>query len=80
MVIIMKPGTKKEDIEALADTFRAQGLDDRVWFHAVETVNAGRGRAAFAENRQYPRRILKERQHAYIRAGWGPGIEEGGRP
>ena len=27
MVIIMKPGTKKEDIEALADTFRAQGLD-----------------------------------------------------
>lgn len=59
---------------------RAQGLDDRVWFHAVETVNAGRSRAAFAENRQYPRRILKERQHAYIRAGWGPGIEEGGRP
>lgn len=59
---------------------RAQGLDDQVWFHAVETVNAGRSRAAFAENRQYPRRILKERQHAYIRAGWGPGIEEGGRP
>ena len=27
MVIIMKPGTKKEDIEALAGTFRAQGLD-----------------------------------------------------
>ena len=27
MVIIMKPGTKKEDIEALADTFRTQGLD-----------------------------------------------------
>ena len=27
MVIIMKPGTKNEDIEALADTFRAQGLD-----------------------------------------------------
>ena len=27
MVIIMKPGTKKEDIEALADIFRAQGLD-----------------------------------------------------
>ena len=59
---------------------RAQGLDDRVWFASVETVNAGRGRAAFAENRQYPRRILKERQQAYIRAGWGPGIEEGGRP
>lgn len=59
---------------------RAQGLDDRVWFASVETVNAGRGRAAFAENRQYPRRILRERQQAYIRAGWGPGIEEGGRP
>ena len=59
---------------------RSQGLDDRVWFHAVETVNAGRGRAAFAENRQYPRRILKERQHAYIKAGWGPGIKEGTRP
>ena len=27
MVIIMKPGTKKEDIDALAETFRAQGLD-----------------------------------------------------
>ena len=27
MVIIMKPGTKNEDIEALAETFRAQGLD-----------------------------------------------------
>ena len=27
MVVIMKPGTKSEDIEALADTFRAQGLN-----------------------------------------------------
>lgn len=54
---------------------RSQGLDDRVWFHVVETVNAGRSAAAWKENRQYPRRILKERQHAYIKAGWGPGIE-----
>ena len=27
MVVIMKPGTKSEDIAALADTFRAQGLN-----------------------------------------------------
>ena len=58
---------------------RALGLDDRVWFDSVENVNAGRGRAAFAENRQYPRRILKERQWAYIKAGWGRGIEEEAR-
>lgn len=58
---------------------RALGLDDRVWFDSVENVNAGRGRAAFAENRQYPRRILKERQRAYIKAGWGRGIEEEAR-
>ena len=58
---------------------RALGLDDRVWFGSVENVNSGRGRAAFAENRQYPRRILKERQRAYIKAGWGRGIEEEAR-
>ena len=58
---------------------RAPGLDDRVWFGSVENVNSGRGRAAFAENRQYPRRILKERQRAYIKAGWGRGIEEEAR-
>ncbi|WP_415965451.1 transglycosylase SLT domain-containing protein [Desulfovibrio piger] len=58
---------------------RALGLDDRVWFDSVENVNSGRGRAAFAENRQYPRRILKERQRAYIKAGWGRGIEEEAR-
>ncbi len=55
---------------------RALGLDDRVWFDSVENVNAGRSRAAFAENRQYPRRILKERQQVYVKAGWGPGIME----
>ena len=27
MVIIMKPGTKQEDIQALADKFRGMGLD-----------------------------------------------------
>ena len=51
------------------------GKDDWRWFDHVENVNAGRSKAAFAENRQYPRRILKERQQAYVRAGWGPGIK-----
>ena len=58
---------------------RALGLDDRVWFDSVENVNVGRSRAAFAENRQYPRRILKERQQVYVKAGWGRGIEEEAR-
>lgn len=57
---------------------RKLGVDASRWFGHVENVNAGRSRAAFAENRQYPRRILRERQQAYVRAGWGPGIEEGG--
>lgn len=57
---------------------RKLGGDASRWFGHVENVNAGRSRAAFAENRQYPRRILRERQQAYVRAGWGPGIEEGG--
>ena len=59
---------------------RRQGVDASRWFGAVETVNAGRSAAAWKENRQYPRRILKERQYAYIKAGWGPGIAEGDRP
>ena len=57
---------------------RQRGLNPARWFGAVETVNAGRSAAAWKENRQYPRRILKERQSAYVKAGWGPGIEEGG--
>lgn len=59
---------------------RSLGLDDRVWFSSVENVNAGRSKAAFRENRNYPRLILQERQYAYIKAGWGPGIEDGVRP
>ncbi|MGM9989146.1 transglycosylase SLT domain-containing protein [Desulfovibrio piger] len=58
---------------------RALGVDDRRWFGAVENVNAGRGKAAFRENRNYPRLILKERQYAYIKAGWGPGVEDEAR-
>lgn len=57
---------------------RQRGLDPARWFGSVEQVNAGRSSAAWQENRQYPRRILKERQHIYIKANWGPGIEDGG--
>ncbi|WP_304737055.1 transglycosylase SLT domain-containing protein [uncultured Desulfovibrio sp.] len=59
---------------------RQRGLDAARWFGGVETVNAGRSAAAFRENRNYPRLILQKRQYAYIRAGWGPGIEDGARP
>lgn len=54
---------------------RQKGLDSLRWFGHVATCNAGRRDSAFAENRNYPRLILKERQQAYIRAGWGPGLE-----
>lgn len=56
---------------------RQKGMDSARWFGAVETVNAGRSVAAWKENRNYPRFILKERQHTYRKAGWGPGIMEG---
>lgn len=59
---------------------RQRGLDAARWFGAVATVNAGRSAAAWKENRNYPRLILQERQYAYIKAGWGPGIEDGARP
>ena len=57
-----------------------QGVDPCRWFGGVETVNAGRSASAWKENRAYPRRNLKERQYAYIRAGWGPGIAAGDLP
>lgn len=59
---------------------RKLGVDASRWFGHVENVNAGRSAAAFRENRNYPRLILQKRQYAYIRAGWGPGIEDGARP
>lgn len=59
---------------------RQRGLDAARWFGAVATVNAGRSAAAWKENRNYPRLILEERQHAYVKAGWGPGSEDGARP
>ena len=48
-----------------------KGLDPGRWFGHVEKVNAGRSAANWRENRNYPRLILEEHQHAYERAGWG---------
>ena len=59
---------------------RKLNMDASRWFGAVENVNAGRSAAAWKENRNYPRLILQERQYAYIKAGWGPGIEDGAHP
>ena len=50
-----------------------RGLDPDRYFGSVETVNAGRRASAIRENRRYVSRIM-EYQHAYIRAGWGPGV------
>ena len=50
-----------------------KGLDPDRWFRHVETVNAGRRTSAIRENRRYVSRIM-EYQHAYIQAGWGPGV------
>lgn len=55
-----------------------RGLDNIRWFGHVATCNAGRRKSAYGENRAYVRLILRERQHAYINAGWGPGVVEGG--
>lgn len=54
---------------------RQRGLEPERWFDHVATVNAGRSAAAWKENRSYSRLILKERQQAYVKAGWGPGLE-----
>ena len=53
---------------------RQRGLDPGRWFDSVATVNAGRSKAAWKENRNYPRLILQVRQYAYVKAGWGPGV------
>lgn len=56
-----------------------RGLDNIRWFEHVAACNAGRRKSAFGENRAYVRLILQERQYAYIKAGWGPGIVQGVR-
>jgi membrane-bound lytic murein transglycosylase MltF len=47
------------------------GVDGAVWFDAVERYSARSARAR-EENRTYVRRILRELEPLYIRAGW-PG-------
>lgn len=49
------------------------GANTRV-ARAVEPFNAGRSRAAFAENRAYPRLILRRWEPVYEAAGWGRGV------
>lgn len=50
-----------------------QGADRARWFGHVEKFNAGRGKANFAENRDYPRVILTRWQPVY--ALWGGEIK-----
>lgn len=50
----------------------ARGIDTLLWFDGVERADAGRRSPAnFAENRGYPRRILRELEPRYRNAGWG---------
>ncbi len=53
---------------------RAHGLDPLRWWGQVEAVNAGRGPAAWRENRTYPRRIMLHLTPLYAAAGWGQGV------
>ena len=50
-----------------------RGLDPDRYFGSVETVNAGRRASAKRENQRYVSFIF-ERQAAYVKAGWGPGV------
>lgn len=50
-----------------------KGLNPDHYFGSVETVNAGRNASSIRENRRYVEYIY-ERQHAYIKAGWGVGV------
>jgi soluble lytic murein transglycosylase-like protein len=52
----------------------ASGADSLAWFNSVEKFNAGRSRPAFAENRKYPRLILRRWEPLYMNAGWGDGV------
>lgn len=51
----------------------ARGGDPSRWFDQVERFNAGRSAAAFRENRDYPRLILRTHEPRYVAAGWGLG-------
>ena len=49
----------------------ADGLDPMLYFGTVERYNAGRSKANFRENRQYPVKILFRLSPIYQRADWG---------
>lgn len=51
---------------------KAAGLDEMRYWDSVETVNAGRSAAAFAENRGYALAIIRKRQPHYI--AWGRSV------
>lgn len=51
---------------------QASGAIRTRWWGQVERFNAGRSPANFAENRGYPRRIVKVLQASY--AAWGKGV------
>ncbi|AKO45693.1 lytic transglycosylase domain-containing protein [[Haemophilus] ducreyi] len=51
---------------------RIQGLDPMAYWHTVESVNAGRSRANFIENRGYPKRIIYRWQLRYMH--WGNSV------
>ena len=53
---------------------QASGVDPLIWFDATEDYNAGRGNAAFAENRHYPKAIIYRHQPLYVAAGWGTSV------
>lgn len=62
------PGWVQKDRHAAA----VRGIDSARYWDAVELVNAGRSAANFAENRGYPRRIIRTLQPRY--AAWGPRV------
>jgi soluble lytic murein transglycosylase-like protein len=51
----------------------SKGKDATKWFGNVELYSS-RASWAFTENRRYVKRILKDIQPLYIKAGWGVGI------
>jgi len=52
----------------------ASGADSLSWYEATEHYNAGRSKAAFAENRHYPKAIIYQHQPHYAAAGWGAAV------
>lgn len=53
---------------------QASGVDPLIWFDATEHYNAGRSKAAFVENRHYPKAIIYRHQPLYAAAGWGTSV------